>query len=254
MPSHVISAPAFQLNHSLILPSPQNISWQGRLYSQAIEKIKFLSKCINAIACTIFFPLNLIFANTWATSSICRKLDQNVLPMIEQLRGFPNHYMKLRVVLGSAYNIIDSIRIFENASCLVNGKYKNQSWIEISARALLGTGYTLEGFSWFSDMGLISSLSVGGSRIFGRTINGTLGLAHAFFAVDIFCKISSTTNEVLKKSLMCELAKHLGELSLSLMMVAGRTSIISLGVIGLTCIGLEILNLTYKAQHEHSIP
>ena len=260
MSSYAISAPTPQLKHTQILLSAQNASWQGRLYSLAIEKVKILSHCINDIAYVIFFPLNLIFANTWVTSSICKKLNQNVLPMIEQFRGLPNHFAKLKTVFDSTFTIINTVQIIEDFDYFVKGKYKNHGLIGISAKTLLSIGHALEGWAWVSRIGL-TSLSIGNSRVFRLlanskvvpAVNGILAFTPAFFAVDTLSKIPSATNDPQKKALMMELAKHLGDLTLSLMMHAGRMSVINLGVVGLTCIGLEILNLIYKERHESTI-
>lgn len=233
-------------------PSAQNTSWQGRLCSFATEKIKLVSQYIHAIAYAILYPLNLVLANTWESSSVFRKLTQNVLPMIEHLKGLPDHFAKLKTVLGSSFNIIDAIRIFDTANCLINGKYKNLSAIEFSAKAFLSAGYAMEGTSWLSSIGLLPSLSIGSTRIFGRAINGTLGIAHAFSVVETILKIPVATNDAAKKLLMFQLAKHLGELTLSLMMLAGRMSPISLGAMGVACIGLEILNMMHKERYENT--
>ncbi|HEV8051467.1 MAG TPA: hypothetical protein VGP47_03160 [Parachlamydiaceae bacterium] len=181
--------------------------------------------------------------------------------MIEQLKGLPNHYSKVKTVLDSTFTIINTVQILEDFEYFVNGKYKNHSLIGISAKTLLSVGHAMEGMAWLSRVGLLSSLSFGNLRFFSlvvncktiNALNATLAFTPAFFATDTLCKIPSAINEAQKKSMMVELAKHMGDLSLSLMILAGRMSVLSLGIMGLTCIGLEILNLIYKDQYEDTI-
>jgi hypothetical protein len=244
-----IESKDLSLNESLIY-------WNGG-FSLVTHSIKTLSKITSQLAYSILFPLNLFFNNTQATASLLKKINRNILPIIEFLQNVPNRYAKLNTILTSSVAIIDSVQITLIIDYLVNRKFNYDTALIITGRifhfiALLG-----ECFFWLAKDGFIFenfAKTVGNSCFFSLKvlINSSFGIYHFLFAMDTYNQLHETQNLFKKQFQQIEIAKHTAELALASLTMIGNTLCYSysLGITSIVCIGLELASLIYKDCHE----
>lgn len=103
--------------------------------------------------------LNLLFSDPNATAPSLKKLTRNVLPWIEYSRNLPDHYIKLKVVLESAFSLITALQITADVDYFANGKYKQNSHLTVAGRIARSIAHLGEGMMWLGHLGLINLVS-----------------------------------------------------------------------------------------------
>lgn len=80
-----------------------------------------------------------------------------------------------------------------------------------------------------------------------------LDLMNAFFAIDAGRRLLSAESKIKAISAGLDLSSYLAELTLSAIILAGVTNVVSLGVLGASCITLAVSSFIYRTAYEKEV-
>lgn len=206
----------------------------------------------------IFHTLQILFEDPPTAASVFRKIEKQVIPLIEQIQNSPYRYEKLKSVLGSVLGIIHSIQIAVGIDYFAKAKFKCDPPLKVSGNAMMFIAHVGEGFLWLKSIGLIHLKNISNTLslipVFNMVtkiklnsiVNQSLTLSYAFFAMHSLSIIANPATDAKKTLAKYELAQNSAELTLNLMLMCGVTNIPSLGIMGLICIGLGVSSLYHS--------
>jgi len=135
------------------------IPWQsqlnGRLFSHVSNTLGELSTLAGDLAYAVLFPLNLVFGNIHASNSILKKINRNILPLIENFRGL-YAYKALNDVLGTSVALLDTLQIASGIDYFFNAKFKKDSELMIAGKSFGYIYHAGECLSWIAKEGFIN--------------------------------------------------------------------------------------------------
>jgi len=184
-----------------------------------------------------------------AMINIFKRLKEQVLPYIEMSKGIPEFYLKLKTMMFSSINIIESLQLAADIDYLVNSKFKKDCGAYIAGRVALCAAHAGVCCQWLVEAGLMQKIAESIVKIRLLT-TAAFGISYACFAIDAAMKLSGARTIVSKGYAQHELAKNVSELALSTMMIFGNLNMIFLCAMSCVCIAFNISCAVYKQGHK----
>lgn len=104
------------------------------------------------------------FDDSYTLSVICRKLDQHILAMLQQLGSIPSSYfMKFSEALKSVRGVVEVAQIAVDINYFVSGKFRNETMAGVYGKCCLAVSNLAYGLNWLKEIGAIKLNNVAAS-------------------------------------------------------------------------------------------
>lgn len=220
----------------------QKSHWLGHDYASAENLLGFCFDEVKHVASTAFIVLTAVLNDPIPVNEIFKKLQQHIIPYIELRNGIPDHYHKLKKVMLSYINILDSLQLATDVDYFVNSKFKKDSVLQIAGRVAL----------FAARIGLCSLWLVQ-KKIVSFVVDRAFNTASTFFAVDALRKAFNAKTNIHQHYALHEFAKNTADVALGILLLAGKTSVAGLCVMSCVCIAFQVSSVVYKEVHKREL-
>lgn len=104
-------------------------------------------------------------------STMCRKLDKHILPMMQKLRHLPeDHFNILSRALKAGRGITELAQVATDINYFVSKKFNKETWAKIGEKCCLAISHIAFGLVWLKEIGVANlgkaAASLGNIRLF----------------------------------------------------------------------------------------
>jgi hypothetical protein len=223
--------------------------WLGHVYSIGQDLLLHIFDKIRCVVSTVFHVLTAVCNDPVAMIDVLKKLKEHVLPYIELKKGIPDDYHKLKTMMLSSTDIIESLQLAADIDYFVNVKFRKHHGPYFAGRVTLFAAHAGVCYLWLLKADFIKKLASSISKIRLLTISAFC-MTYACFAVDSIRKLIHAETIVHKNYAQLELAKNVSNLVLNIMIMIGTVNIAPLCVMGCLCIAFGISCVIYQQDHQ----
>lgn len=149
---------------------PEFSAWMGHVVTDVRNGAKYVSDtCLNVVH-HIFRTAGAVAADSNALANALRRINKQILVLVESLRNTPGYFDVLRKDLSSIIGVVDLIQIASDINYFVKGKFKESSLAVFCGKvtfAFVNTGVVM---LWTEQFKLVSwskvAQSIGELRLF----------------------------------------------------------------------------------------
>lgn len=212
-----------------------------------------LAKKIASVSQYLFFLFDKVVQNTVAFADLMRYISPHLLSLAERVRQTPGYFGETKRVLKDAIGCLDFIQMATDINF-----FAKERFFSCSAKALMGrVSATVAHFcgavNWLNSLKFININKVTTFAI--QTVARKAFIAsYALYAADAIDRLLlKAENSFQKVHAGLDLSCNLAKMSLELLLLAGTSNVIGLGILSGICLGTSIASFAAELRQKEIV-